>query len=74
MYEYGEIVKVQTFMDGIVERRVVGGAKGTVHLCNESEFEQAKQENRDPVAVGFPASDIIERTNVVPESGLDNSN
>jgi len=59
MFKYGEIVKVHTFRDGIVIRRVVGTAPGTVHLCNESEFVAAEKENRKPVAVGFPLVDIV---------------
>lgn len=59
MFEYGEVVKVQTFRDGLVERRVVGSAKGTVYLCNESEFVEAKKEKRQPDALGFPVEDII---------------
>jgi hypothetical protein len=59
MFEYGEIVRVNTFIDGVVERRVVGGVPGTVFLCNESEFQSAQRENRDPVAIGFPLADVI---------------
>jgi hypothetical protein len=59
MFEYGQIVKVQTFRGGIVERRVVGGAKGTVYLCNESEFVAAEKEKRKPDAIGFPLADVI---------------
>lgn len=60
MFSYGEIVKVQTFRGGIVERRVVGGAKGTVYLCNESEFVAAEKEKREAVAIGFPEVDVTE--------------
>lgn len=59
MFEFGEIVKVRTFIDGIVERRVVGGVDATVFLCDESEFQSARKGNREPVAIGFPVADVI---------------
>jgi hypothetical protein len=61
MYEVGEIVKVKTFMDGIVERRVTGSRVGTIYLCNESEFQAALKEGREPNAAGFPETDIVEK-------------
>ena len=46
-------------MDGVVLRRVVGEVPGTVFLCNESEFQSAQIERREPTAIGFPAFDIV---------------
>jgi hypothetical protein len=60
MLEIGQIVKVQTFMDGIVERRVVGMGPGVIYLCNESEFQSAKGDDREPEAIGFPLVDVVE--------------
>lgn len=60
MWNYGETVKVKVFIDGIVERRVVGSTVGTVYLCNEDEFESAEHEGREPVAIGFPVEDVVE--------------
>jgi hypothetical protein len=59
MFEYGEIVQVKTFTDGIVELRVTGGNKGTVFLCNEFEFQSAQKEKREPISIGFPIEDIV---------------
>lgn len=61
MFQYGEIVKVRAFIDGIVTRRVVEEAHGTVYLCTENEFESAQKENREPIAMGFPIEDVVDR-------------
>jgi hypothetical protein len=47
-------------MDGIVERRVTGETAGTVFLCNESEFQSARIEGREPISIGFPIVDVVE--------------
>lgn len=61
MFNYGDIVRVRAFRDEILTRRVVGdNGRSTVYLCNEFEFQAAKQENREPGAVGFPVSDILD--------------
>jgi hypothetical protein len=52
-------VEVKMFMDGIITRRVVGeSGRGTVYLCNETEFQNAQKEKRQPVTIGFPIEDV----------------
>lgn len=60
MFTRGEVVKVLTFMDGIVTRRVVGETASTVFLCNESEFQSAARDGREPTSIGFPIGDVIQ--------------
>lgn len=62
MWNFGDTVKVRAFIDGVVERRVIGSGFGKVYVCKESEFQSALKENREPVGMGFPLADIVEKT------------
>jgi hypothetical protein len=49
----GDLLSVQTFSEGVVKRVVVEVCGNTVYICREEEWERAKQEGREPDAVGF---------------------
>ena len=49
----GELVKAQTFSEGIVDRKVVDTKGDTVYICTEDEWLSAQKENREPICVGF---------------------
>jgi|GEM_PF-3893647 len=61
MFNFGDVVRVKAFPNEVLTRRVVGdNGRSTIYLCNEVEFHSAEKENREPGAVGFPVTDIIE--------------
>jgi hypothetical protein len=60
MWQKGDIVSVKAYPDTILQRRVVGVLDDrTILLCNEREFNEALNDEREPDAIGFPISDVI---------------
>jgi len=49
----GDLVKVETFSDGIADRRVVDAKEDTVYVCTEKEWLSARKENREPICAGL---------------------
>jgi hypothetical protein len=49
----GELVQVETFSDGLVERRFVEKEGDTIYICTEEEWLSAQKENREPLCAGF---------------------
>jgi hypothetical protein len=59
--ESGQIVKLRVY-DGEASLVIVHKTDTHVNVCTPEEYEAAKRENREPVLVGFPLTDIIEET------------
>jgi len=55
----GMIIEVSAFRGARLKRRVVEIIDRTIYVCKEEEWESAKQQNREPTAVGFPLKDVI---------------
>lgn len=49
----GDLVGVQTFTEGMVERRVVEIKGDTVYICRDEEWISANKEHREPLCAGF---------------------
>jgi len=49
----GDLVNVQTFSDGVVQRRVVEILRNTVYICTENEWRKSVEEGRKPECAGF---------------------
>jgi hypothetical protein len=56
--ESGDILSVETFDRGVVERRLVRVSGAIAEVTTEEEWNAAKRENRSPVCVGFPIKDV----------------
>jgi hypothetical protein len=54
---------VRVYGGGLVRRQVVEVHARGVLCCRSEEYALAKQEGREPLAVGFPVEDVI------PEAG-----
>ena len=55
----GDLVKVKTFGEGIVERRVVEILRNTVYICTENEWRSAATEGRQPSCAGFKREYVL---------------
>ena len=64
----GAIVKVRAFGGQELVRRLVGLNGQTALICSDQEYEAAQRENREPVCVGFPLSDILESKSAKSET------
>jgi len=62
--ERGQLVQVTQYGGSKLVRRVVADLGGSIVICNESEYRQARKERRRPDGVGFPR----EAVEVVPET------
>ena len=54
----GSKVKVREFGGGVIERRVVADKGAKVVICNEKEYQAAKEQGREPEGIGFPRDAI----------------
>ena len=57
----GDLIGVQSFKDGVLQRRVVEILDDTIYICTEQEWETAKTEKREPQSVGFNQRFVILR-------------
>jgi hypothetical protein len=48
-----DLVSVQSFIDGVLQRRVVEISGDTVYICTEKEWQEASTDRREPDCVGF---------------------
>lgn len=55
----GDLVKVKTFAEGVVERRVVEILRNTVYICTENEWRNAASEERAPSCAGFKKEYVL---------------
>jgi hypothetical protein len=55
----GDLVKVRTFSEGIVERRVVEILRNTVYICTENEWRISAAEGRQPGCAGFKREYVL---------------
>jgi hypothetical protein len=56
-----ELVKLRIYGGGEALLVAFGFNDTHVNVCTQKELEAAKKENREPVLVGFPITDIIEK-------------
>lgn len=49
----GDLVKVETFSECVVERKVVDIKGDTVYICSEKEWLSSQKDHREPICVGF---------------------
>lgn len=62
----GGLIKVRAFGGKEIVRRFIAKRNGTVLICSEEEYESARLAKRQPMCVGFPASDVVEfETNTI---------
>jgi hypothetical protein len=55
----GDLVKVRTFSEGTVERRIVEILRNTVYICTKNEWRNAVKEHRQPSCAGFKREYIL---------------
>ena len=56
----GEKVEVRLYGGDVAVRRVLAVRESTIVICAEEEYENAAQEGRDAVGLGFPKEDVLE--------------
>jgi len=49
----GDLVKAETFSEGLVNRKVVDIKGDTIYICTEREWLSARKDHREPICVGF---------------------
>lgn len=57
--EVGDKVQVRTFSGSVVVRRVVADTEDGILVCTEEEYAAAKQQGRNPQAIGWPEEYIV---------------
>jgi len=55
----GSLVEVLDWEGIVLKRRVVSVCGNLVFICTDQEFITAKNEGRDPVAVGWPKDAVL---------------
>lgn len=55
----GEILRVITDGDIVVERSLVAAENGLVFVCKPEEFEAARREGREPTCIGFRSEYVL---------------
>ncbi len=55
----GQMIKLRAYGGEEVIRQVVRVNKDTVVVCRSEEYENARREGREPVAVGFRVKDVL---------------
>lgn len=56
----GDLVKVKIFGGAVVKRRLLRVAGQVAVLTTPEESEAAANEQREPICIGFPLSDVSE--------------
>jgi hypothetical protein len=59
MLRKGDLIKLRGYKGKSIVRRFLGTRNETVLICSNDEFQAARREKRDPVAVGFQLRDVI---------------
>lgn len=54
----GDLIIAHMYGGEKAQRRVVKDLGHTVVICNESEYQRALVEDREPQGVGFPRTDV----------------
>jgi hypothetical protein len=54
----GDYVQVKAFGNRQLVRRLVSIQKRVALICTDREYQSAQSENRKPICIGFPLSDI----------------
>lgn len=57
----GDLIYVTDWEGEVLERRVVRKSGNLVFVCTEGEYKSARDENREPVAVGWPVENVALR-------------
>ncbi len=52
-------VSLRAYGGRVIERIVVGAAKGMLLVCTDAELERSASTGRKPVCVGFPETDVV---------------
>lgn len=60
----GDLVKVKTFAEGVVERRIVEIMRNTVYICTENEWRNAVADGRQPSCAGFKREYVLGKADV----------
>jgi hypothetical protein len=58
----GEKVMARLYGGAIVPRRVVAVKENVVVICTEEEYQQASEDGREPVGLGFPKEDVLKNS------------
>ena len=72
LMKMGDLVNVETFSEGRVDRRVVDTKGDTIYICTEDEWLSAQKERREPLCVGFNQRYVLPchgNTSVTPSHG-----
>jgi hypothetical protein len=56
----GMAVKLRAYRGEIIDRKIVALSGSTVYVSRSDEYQRAKNEHRQPRAVGFNLSDVIQ--------------
>jgi hypothetical protein len=57
--EAGALVQVKAWGGAVLVRRVVFVREDTVAVCCEEEYEAAKEQGREPSAIGFTKDKVV---------------
>ena len=57
----GDLIKVQSFKDGALDRRIVEIYGETVYVCTDQEWQNAQNDRREPECVGFNRRFVLSR-------------
>jgi hypothetical protein len=60
----GDTVRVRTYGGKIVTRRLVEVRDRVALVTTDEELQRANKEGREPVCIGFPVEDIVEREKI----------
>lgn len=62
--EVGSQIRVRAWGGIILTRRVLAVREDTVSVCSEEEYQRAKKEEREPMAIGFKLRNVIEASSI----------
>ncbi|MEJ7713744.1 MAG: hypothetical protein WKF84_28830 [Pyrinomonadaceae bacterium] len=60
MYKKGDLIRVRVYGRKIVTRRVMEAREQMVLVTTDEEYKAAEKEQREPICIGFPLSDVVE--------------
>lgn len=63
----GDLVLLRAYGGDEIVRVVVAVRPGVLHVTTREEYDAARREGRDPVCVGFPVEDALERVGAVSD-------
>ena len=56
----GQVLKLISYQDVVIQRRLVAVENGLFFVCKEDEFEAAREERREPNCIGFRQEYVLE--------------